>query len=75
MAATGLDAIKPQVPSLSLDSGHHLNRPDLIGSVRQLVGSVTASLKISPTSANGIEEALARLEATDDNFNRFVITC
>ncbi len=55
--------------NLLLDSGH-TNRPDLISSVRQLVGSVTASLNISDTSANGIEEAMAKLEATDDNFIR-----
>lgn len=72
MATLDSDAPKAQISGgpLLLDSGQHNNRPDLIGSVRQLVGSVTAKLKISPTSANGIEEALAKLEATDDNFNR-----
>ncbi len=53
-----------------LDSGH-INRSDLISSVRQLVGCVTSSLKISPTATNGIEEAMSRLEATDENFNRY----
>ena len=54
------------------DSGQANNRPDLIGSIRQLVGSVTAKLKVSPTAVDGIEEAMAKLEATDENFNRYV---
>lgn len=48
----------------------HVNRSDLISSVRQLVGSVTANLKLPPSATHGIEEAMARLEATDENFNR-----
>ena len=52
------------------DSSQANNRPDLIGSIRQLVGSVTAKLKVSPTAVDGIEEAMAKLEATDENFNR-----
>lgn len=54
-----------------LDTGH-INRSDLISWVRQLVGSVTANLKVSRTAANGIEEAMARLEETDENFNRYM---
>jgi hypothetical protein len=65
MSTLDSEAAKAGGPLL-LDS----NRTDLIGSVRQLVGSVTAGLKISPTSVSGIEEALVKLEATDDNFNR-----
>ncbi len=55
---------------LLLDS-NQINRSDLIGSVRQLVGSVTSKLNISPTATNGIEEAMAKLEATDESFNRY----
>jgi len=58
-------------PGPLLDSSGHINRSDLMSAVRQLVGSVTTSLKISPTATNGIEEAMARLEATDENFNRW----
>ena len=61
--------LNPSGPLL-LDSGH-VNRSDLISSVWQLVGSVTGSLKIPPTATNGIEEAMAKLEATDENFNRY----
>ena len=51
--------------------GHRgINRSELISSVRQFVGSVTANLKISPTATNGIEEAMTGLEAIDENFNR-----
>ena len=64
-----IDAKEMSSGPLLLESGH-TNRPDLISSVRQLVGSVTAGLKISPTSTNGIEEAMAKLESTDENFNR-----
>ena len=55
---------KANGPPLLMDSGH-INRSDLITSVRQLVGSVTSKLQISPTATNGIEEAMAKLEATD----------
>lgn len=60
----------PPVPAL-MEGGGSINRPDLISSVRQLVSSVSASLKASSTAASGIEEAMAKLEATDENFNRF----
>ena len=65
----GGGADKTQAPPLLMDSGQ-INRSDLITAVRQMVGSVTSKLSISPTATNGIEEAMAKLEATDENFNR-----
>ena len=80
-----MTTFKPEGGKAQLSSAGHsthaqlmesgpINRSDLISSVRQLVGSVTANLKISPTATNGIEEAMARLEATDENFNRSDMT-
>ena len=72
MATFDTGEVKHQLSSgcPTLLEGSHISKSDLIGMVRQLVCSVTANLKISPTATNGIEEAMSQLEATDENFNR-----